>query len=86
LFLDTLVFLHFGIYVKLLIVAGINPVGDLVSLAVPIVGIVLGSAIGVTGIPSGSFPKCFSNKDSISLLHSHALIASAIIKRDFSGR
>jgi hypothetical protein len=51
-------------------VAGLNPVGDLLSFAVPIVGIVLGvSVVGATGIPSGSFPKCFSNKEIISLLH-----------------
>jgi hypothetical protein len=51
-------------------VAGLNPVGDLLSFVVPIVGIVLGvSVVGATGIPSGSFPKCFSNKEIISLLH-----------------
>ena len=35
---------------------------------------VLGVSVGATGIPSGSFPRCFSNKEIISLLHSRGIM------------
>ena len=73
-------------YVKLVILVGTYPVGARVSRDVP-VGSKVGIGFGVpgeTGRPSGNLPKYSLNKVIISLLQSHALIASAITKRDFS--
>jgi len=61
--------------------AGDNPVGDLSSLAIPIEdGWV--AWVGLRGTAVGRVPILSLRVLMISLLQSHALMASAIIRRD----
>jgi hypothetical protein len=62
-------------------IAGDNPVGDLSSLAIP-VGEGNFAWVGLIGAAVGRAPIRSLIILMISLLHSHALMASAIIRRD----